>query len=146
VTDVVSPTDPGEPAKKMAEELGITLAGPAKLLELSRGLAINVDQKVVNAQNLSTGEGKLLFEEVHKDAGGAPISVPGAFAIAVSVFRGGDTLYRIPVRLKYRLQQGRLVWNLTPYRMDQVFENAIEGAAQYLRTKTAVTVLRGAPG
>lgn len=144
VTDVVSPTDPGEPARKMAEDLGITLAGPAKLLELSRGLSINVDQKVVQAQNLSSGEGKLVFEETHKDAGGAPISVPGAFAIAVPVFRGGD-LYRIPVRLKYRLTGGRLQWNLTPYRMDQVFENAIEGAAQDLRKKTAVTVLRGAP-
>lgn len=144
VTDVVSPSDPGEPAKKMAEELGITLAGPAKLLELSRGLAINVDQKVMQAQNLSTGEGSLTFEEVHKDTGGAPLKVPGAFAIAVPVFRGGD-LYRIPVRLKYRVSGGRVLWSLQPYRMDQVFENAIEGAAQYLREKTAVTVLRGAP-
>ncbi len=144
VTDVVNPADPGEPAKKMAEELGLTLAGQSKLLALSRGLAVNVEQKVISEQNLTSGEGRLVFEERHNDTNGAPISVPGAFAIAVPVFRGGD-LYRIPVRLKYRISGGKLVWAIAPHRMDQVFENAIEGAAKYLREKTAVTVLRGAP-
>lgn len=105
VTDVVNPADPGEPAKKMAEELGLTLAGQGKLLALSRGLAVNVDQKVLSEQNLTSGEGKLVFEERHNDTNGAPLSVPGAFAIAVPVFRGGAH-YRIPVRLKYRVPPG----------------------------------------
>jgi len=36
VVDVVNPADPGESARKMAEDLGLTLAGANRLLELSR--------------------------------------------------------------------------------------------------------------
>lgn len=144
VLEVVDPSDPGEAATRMATELGLKLASGSKLLELSRGLAINVDQKVIQTLNLTTGEGQVSFEETHKDAAGAKLTIPGAFAIAVPVFRGGD-FYRIAVRLKYRTQGGRLAWSLVPHRLDQVFENAIEGAAKQLRDKTAVLVLRGCP-
>jgi uncharacterized protein YfdQ (DUF2303 family) len=144
IDEVLDPSDPGEPAKVMAEKLGFQLAGAGKLLEVSRGLQLRVNQHVVSAQNLSTGEVQVVFDEKHEDSKGGPLKVPGGFAIAVPVFRGG-ALYRIPVRLRYRTDGGRVVWQLLPHRLDQVFENAIEGAAQGLREKTALPVLRGKP-
>lgn len=144
IDEVLDPSDPGEPAKAMAEKLGFTLAGAGKLLEVSRGLQLRINQNVVSAQNLSTGEVQVVFEEKHEDTKGGALKVPGGFAIAVPVFRGG-ALYRIPVRLRYRTESGRVLWQLLPHRLDQVFENAIEGAAEDLRQKTALPVLRGKP-
>lgn len=142
VMDVCDPSDPGESAKRLAEQLGLTLASPQKLLSLSRSLAINADVKVANAINLTSGEQQIRYEETHNDETGKPINVPGGFAIAVPVFRGG-LLYRIAVRLQYRLREGKVTWFIKPHRMDLVYEDAIEGAAKQLREKTALPVLRG---
>lgn len=144
IDEVLDPSEAGEAATKMAERLGFALGTPTKLLEVSRGLQLRVNQNVVNAQNLSTGEIQVLFEEKHEAAGGGPPKVPGGFAIIVPVFRGG-ALYRIPVRVRYRTESGRIMWQLLPHRLDRVFANAIEGAAEDLRAKTAVPVLRGKP-
>lgn len=144
IDEVLDPSEAGEAATKMAEKLGFTLAGPTKLLDVSRGLHVRVNQNVVNAQNLTTGEIQVVFEEKHEAAGGGPSKVPGGFAIIVPVFRGG-ALYRIPVRVRYRIESGRVLWQLLPHRLDRVFADAIEGAAVDLRAKTAVPVLRGKP-
>ena len=142
IMDVCDPNDPGESAKRLAAQLGLTLASPQKLLSLSRSLAINVDVQVANAINLTSGEQQIRYEETHNDETGKPVNVPGAFAIAVPVFRGGD-LYRIAVRLQYRIRDKKVTWFLKPHRMDLVYEDAIEGAAKQLRDKTALPVLRG---
>jgi uncharacterized protein YfdQ (DUF2303 family) len=145
ILDVCDPTDPGEAAVKMAQQLGFNLATPGALLALSRGLSLSVDTKVVNILNLGTGEQQLVYEETHKDGSGAPLKVPGGFAIAVPVFRGGD-VYRVAVRLKYRKRDGGLIqWQLAPAQLDDVFENAIAGAAKSITAKTALVPLRGRP-
>lgn len=145
ITDVLDPaTDGGEIAQKFAKNLGLTLCAPAKLLELSRGLSITVDQRVAESGNLSTGERTLVFSEEHKDQAGQQLKVPGAFCIAVPVFKLG-AVFRIPVRLRYRIQQGRTHWQLAPHRMDLVREEAIKDASIEVHNKTGLTVFRGVP-
>jgi uncharacterized protein YfdQ (DUF2303 family) len=148
VLEIADPTDPGERATAIASELGLTLAGKGKLYELSRGLAVNVNQSVKNTVNLSTGEGQVFFEEKHVGQGGEMLRVPGAFCVTVPVFRGG-TAYRMIVMLRYRTQSGdekKIQWQLAPHLIDAVFEDALEGAAAQLREKTACPVLRGRSG
>lgn len=144
ILDVADPTDPGERATAIAQELGLTLAGKAKLYELSRGLSVTVNQGIANTVNLSTGEGQLIYEEKHVGQGGEVLRVPGAFAVAVPVFRGGAA-YRMIVMLRYRVDEKKVKWQLSPHLIELVFEDALEGAAAQLREKTACPVLRGRP-
>lgn len=143
--DIADPTDPGERAKAIAAELGLTLAGRAKLFELSRGLRVNVQQNVNQEVSLGSGEGQLFFQEKHADEKGDMLRVPGAFAIAVPVFRGSATAYRMIVMLRYRVHEKRVRWQLAPHLIETVFEDALEGAAAELRAKTSIPVLRGRP-
>jgi|SRR6185295_16499080 len=134
----------GGAVARFAEELQLKLATPAQLLTLSKGLAITVDAKASQQVNLGSGEASLSFIEEHKDSAGAPLRVPGAFAIDIPVFRSGQP-FQIPVRLRYRMNSGRVRWFLTPQKLDQVFEAAIAEAQQITITRTGLPVFRGAP-
>jgi len=147
ITDVqeVSAIVPGSKLATLAEKLGIALAGPSQLLALSRGLAIRVDQKVTNAVNLSTGEGSIGFEETHRagDASG-PLKVPGGFAIAIPVFRGG-AVYQIGVRLRYRVHGGTVMWRVALHRVDLAFADAFGEACEKAKSETSLPLFYGTP-
>jgi hypothetical protein len=142
ITDVVDPFVAGDITKKFIAELGVKLATGARLMELSRGLKVNVDLRVAQHQNLSSGESALHFSEEHKDAAGAALQIPGAFLIAIPVFRLG-ALYQIPVRLRYRIIGGKVVWSLSPQRTDRVFEHALEEAEGKVASAVARPIFRG---
>jgi uncharacterized protein YfdQ (DUF2303 family) len=144
ITDVVSPSDAGLVALEFAESVGTSLASPTQLLKLSRKLAVNVESKCINAQNLSSGEVEFVFQEQHKDEAGQPFSIPGAFAIGIPVFRCGQG-YRIPVRLRYRVSGGKVTWMLAAQRLDVIFEDAIEDAMKVVLEKTDLPLFRGTP-
>lgn len=145
INDVLDPDQAGEVAKEYAASVKATLATAARLLELSRGLAVNLDGRVSQELNLKSGEGKLVFTEEHRDSAGQRLDVPGAFAIGIPVFRGG-VAYKIPVRLRYRVAQGGVTWSLAVQRLDRVFEAAIAEAAKVVAEATSLPVFRGAPG
>lgn len=146
IVDVLDPAAAGEGTKHFAAELGIALASPARLMDLSRGLTVRVDSKVVNHVNTSTGEAQIGYEENHTDRAGGPLKVPGGFVVAIPVFRAGS-LYQIPVRLLYRVQRGeqRVVWSLRPHRAERVFADAFDGAAREAAEATGLPVFFGTP-
>lgn len=146
IADVLAPEAVGDKAKEFAGELGITLASPARLMELSRGLSVRVDSRVTNAANLSTGEVQLSYEESHTARDGGPLKVPGGFVIAIPVFRGG-ALYQIPVRLLYRVHrsEGRVAWSVRLHRADRSFADAFKEAAEYAREATGLPLFYGTP-
>lgn len=139
IGDVV---EPGESVRAYAASIGAQLAGAARLLELSRGLSVHVGGKVAQSVDLGTGEKSIQFEESHKDASGAPIKVPGAFAIGIPVFRLG-ALYQLPVRLRYRVQSGTVWWSLAVQRADRALDLAIGEAAARVQTETGLPLYRG---
>lgn len=139
---IVDVTEPGESVRAFAKDVGAALADAARLLELSRGLAVHVDGRVAQAVNLGTGEHSVTFEETHKDASGAPLKVPGAFAIGIPVFRLG-ALYQLPVRLRYRAGNGKLTWSLAVQRADKAFDLALDEAAKRVAATTGVPLFRG---
>jgi uncharacterized protein YfdQ (DUF2303 family) len=145
VADVLPPQSAGESLKTFAQNLGIQLASPARLLELSKGLSVRVEQRVSQAVNLSTGEVQLNFEEQHADKdGGQAVRVPGGFAVAIPVFKNGP-LYQVPVRLRYRVTGGRVVWLVSLGNADRVVEDAIGEAVAEVEKATALPVLYGRP-
>lgn len=147
ITDVVLPSDAGEIAREFAASIGVELASPARLMELSRGLTVHVDGRVTQRPNISTGEAVLMFTEEHKDATGQPLKVPGAFVIGIPVFRGG-VRNAVPVRLRYRVDRndgGKVFWSLAVQRLDRVFEAALVEAVDDVARLTELPVYRGAP-
>lgn len=149
ILDVMLPQDTadqklGDGIKEFAVNLGITLATPQRLMELSRGLQINVGSTVVQAINIGSGEGQIQFTEEHKGTDGAPIRIPGGFAIAIPVFRGGAS-YQIPVRLRYRVEKGSVVWNMSLQRVEACFADAIVEAAEQAAKETETPSMYGKP-
>ena len=125
-------------------QLGIKPASPQQLMELSRGLAVNVEHRVVQNINVGTGEAQISFGETHTDAKGAPARVFGGFAIGIPVFYGGAA-YQIPVRLRYRVKDGQVKWTLQPQRLVEVWDDAVKESVNAVTTKTGLTTLFGTP-
>lgn len=125
-------------------QLGIKLASPQALMELSRGLTVHADHKVVQYVNVGTGEAQISFGETHTDATGAPVKVSGGFAIAIPVFRDGPA-YQIPVRLRYKVAGGQVKWTLQPQRIDEVFDDAVSESVNNVTTKTSLPTIYGTP-
>ena len=145
IADVMNPEGLGVGTLELAQALGIQLAGPTALLALSRGLSVRVDQKVTQAVNLSTGEASIGFEETHRDKdGGGPLKVPGGFAIALPVFRNGET-FSVVARLRYRVREGAVLWRIVLHRADAVFDVAFREACAKAETETGVPLFYGQP-
>jgi len=130
--------------KDLVEKIGGKPCGPAKLMELAKGLRIHDAQVVKEIVNTNTGEGQLKFESEHKDESGSPINIPNLFLIAIPVFQHGE-LYRIAVRLRYRLRSGRISWSLTMHRPDLIQDSAFSEACERASTETGLPLFYGNP-
>lgn len=137
-------TDEDAKLHEVVRGLGLTLAGPTRLLELSRGLKVNEESRVTCAHNLSTGEIQIQFETEHKDGAGAPLKVPNAFLVGMPVFENGAP-YRVIMKLRYRLNGGKVVWIVQRHRPDLTFKHAFDEACQRVREETGLPLLMGSP-
>jgi uncharacterized protein YfdQ (DUF2303 family) len=112
------------------------IATPSELVALSRGLAVRVESKAVSSVVLQTGEGEIVWDEVHQGADGKKLKVPGLFMLQIPLFHMGEA-QRVPVRLRYRVREGSTVWFYQIYRPDvavtervlEDYEDAMEATA-----------------
>jgi uncharacterized protein YfdQ (DUF2303 family) len=145
IIDVADPTLATDRTKEILNALGgVFLASQAKLLALSKGLSVHVKSELENAVNTSSGEANLVWKTEHQDATGSKLVVPGAFLIAIPLFRGG-TSYPIIVRLRYRAERGTVTWSYLLYRTEEFFEMAIKSACAEVREQTSLPVIVGTP-
>lgn len=143
-------TGAGELVSNLPAEVArfIALAGgkcaePNEVVQLSKGLDVYADTKVQERINLQSGETSFTFEEKHRGAPDAVV-VPQLFLVALPVFYLSDTLYRVPVRLRYRLTEGKLVWIPTLWQAEEVFDKAVRDAAKHAAAETACPLFYGA--
>jgi uncharacterized protein YfdQ (DUF2303 family) len=115
IAELTAPTE--EEASYYKDLFATTVATPAELVTLSRGLQINVESRVKNATVLQSGAAQIVFEEEHRDANGNVLKVPGLFMLSVAPFFLGEKV-RIPVRLRYRPSGGSILWFYQIYRPD----------------------------
>lgn len=144
---IVDVSDPGEAKTAQAFApllalLGTSFASPSKLLELSRGLSVRENSKVKNAVNLATGEGSVHFENVVSGDDGAPLKVPGAFLIAIPIFRNGIG-YRMAARLRFRANAGGIVWWYELHGADRQFHEAVAEACALASKETNLPLFMG---
>jgi uncharacterized protein YfdQ (DUF2303 family) len=142
IAELSAPTD----AEKIALEhdFATTVATPSQLIQLSRGLQVNVDSRVKNVQTLQSGEAQIAFEESHTDADGKPLKVPGIFILSIAPFFMGG-LIRIPVRLRYRVRNGNLAWSLQMYRPDQHVTDRVRSDLRRAAEETGLPAFEAKP-
>lgn len=114
---------------------------PEDVVQLSKGLDVYADTKVADRVNLQSGETSFTFEEKHRGAPDAVV-VPQLFLIAIPVFYLGD-LYRVPVRLRYRLHEGKLLWVPTLWQVEEIFDKAVRDAAAEAKKQTELPLFFG---
>jgi hypothetical protein len=124
--------------------LGGQFVGPSRLLDLSRGLKLTEEARFTSVQNLTSGEVQIAYETEHREMAGAPLKVPSLFLLGIPVFERGP-LYRIPVRLRYRLSGSKLTWLIVRYRPQLSFDDAVDGDVETVRERTGLTIFSGAP-
>jgi uncharacterized protein YfdQ (DUF2303 family) len=145
IADLIDPKEAKANATAFSAQIGVEFASPARMMDLSRGLAIHVESKVNAHVNLSSGEGQISYQENHNDPSTLqPIKVPGAILLQIPVFRG-DAPYQIAVRLRYKVQGGKVIWRFALYRTDRAFDDAFKLACTATTTATGLPVLYGTP-
>lgn len=126
----------------IAKQLNTTIASPNKILELARGLSIHEASTAKSHINITTGEVTLEYTTSHADGTGKKLALPGLFLIAVPVFENG-ALYRVLVRLRYRLQDGKVRWWYELYQLDASIDDAFNEVVAKVSKETSVTLYRG---
>lgn len=144
IVDVVEYSPECKSAAAFAEKCGLTFATPAQVLELSRGLSVNVEGKLAATVNLQNGVKQIQFTESHTGENGAPLKVPGAFIVGIPVFRA-EARYQVCVRLRYRKQGPSLNWIMELWRNGEVFDAAIKDACDKVKAATGLPLLVGTP-
>jgi uncharacterized protein YfdQ (DUF2303 family) len=142
IADLSAPTT----AEKIALErdFATTVATPAELIQLSRGLQVNVSSVVKNMTTLQTGEASIQFEEQHAGADGKPLKVPGIFMLGIAPFFMGEKI-SLPVRLRYRKAGTKILWFYQMYRPDQFVTERVRDDLDTVATKTELPTFEGAP-
>ena len=144
VLDVMEPTVVGPSITKTLEMLAMTACSPSELMKVSRGMKIRSDYEIADVHNLATGEMQVNFEINNKNQDGSPLSVPGAFVVAIPVFRNGER-FQIAARLRYNFRGGNLQWKYLLHRWDLVIDTAILDACAQVKEKTQSPVFMGTP-
>ncbi|MER8478391.1 DUF2303 family protein [Mesorhizobium sp. M1163] len=142
VAELSSPTE--DEKLQYERDFATTIATPAQLVELSRGLQVNVESKVKASTTLQSGEGQIAWEETHNGADGKPLKVPGIFMLNIAPFFMGEKV-RIPVRLRYRPAGGKVVWFYQIYRPDQFITQHVRDVLGEAREKTGLPTYEGTP-
>ncbi|NSY21929.1 DUF2303 family protein [Agrobacterium vitis] len=142
IPDLAAPTQ--AEIDEYLDTFSLKTAYPNELVTLSRGLQVNVESSVKNNVTLQSGEGQITFEEVHRDATGAKISVPGLFILSIAPFFMG-TKARIPVRLRYRVKNGAVVWSFHLYRPDTHITDQVRADLDSAKKETALPAYEGKP-
>lgn len=119
------------------------LAGPEKLMALSRGFAVTETSKVLSVTNLSTGEYNVAFGAEHADEEGQKLDVPSMFLIGIPVFDNGPA-YRVQVRLRYR-KGSSVTWFYEMFQQKEAFKDAIKDACQQAEEGTGLPLFVGSP-
>lgn len=141
-------TAPSTPAEHRLRDavarLGGRVAGPERLIELSRGLDLTENAQVKQKVNLDSGEVAFVYTAEHSGVAGERVAVPNLFLIAVPVFRKGP-LWLLAVRLRYALGGGQVKWRVQIARAEETFDAALEADARRASEVTGLPLYYGTP-
>ena len=127
------------------EEHGVDVETPtaAELMELVTKM--NITRQVSYKRGIHLQDGRQQFSYVNENQGGT-VEFPGKMTLGIPVFTGGQR-YRVPVLLRYRLQDGgSLRFALVIHRHEEILKDAIQGDIAAIQEATGVPVHIGSVG
>ncbi|MBZ9985695.1 YfdQ family protein [Mesorhizobium sp. BH1-1-5] len=120
------------------------MATPSEVIALSRHLEVFVAARAKQGVRLQSGERTVEFAEEHMNAKGEAIVVPGIFMVSVPAFLDGDAV-RIPARLRYRVNGGKVVWFYQLYRWEFYLREQVGHDLKRASEETGLPAFEGAP-
>lgn len=121
-----------------------TFSTPSKIVELSRGIEVRVDERVTNAYRVSDGSFAMQYTNENKDATGQPLKLPEWFCLGIKVFENGD-FYQLPARLRFRVKDGQVAWHYELYRKRDVLTAAFTQDCSNAASLTGLPLYNGSP-
>lgn len=145
ILDIAPPLTPEELRNNaMITALGGRVGTQQDLLTTSRGLRVKENAEVTNAQVLETGEVEVVYKTELRDNTGQPLRLPTCFAVQGPVFEGGPA-YRLWLRIRFRRDEGAIMWTLARWRPDLIVRDALNEMRDTIAGETILPVLIGTP-
>lgn len=117
-----------KPLLEAAAALKLQVGSPADLLEVSRGLQVNVSQGVKGKPNLHNGTTTFAFEESAQPT----VTVPGAVILEIPFFEGA-TKVLILARLRYKVADQKITWRVLLHDLPRVYGEAVDDLCAEIR-------------
>lgn len=117
-----------EPLLEAATQLGLYVGTPAELLEVSRGLQINLGGTIKGRPNLLNGNMSIVWEQSDVPS----VTVPGAVVIEVPFFQGAEKVL-VLARIRYRHEAGKITWRVLLHDLPAVYREAVEALCSTIR-------------
>lgn len=116
----------------------------ATLLEIAKTLEAKKEVNFSSGIRLENGQVQFLYEEILRgSAAKNTLEIPEQFVLGVAIFEGGPA-YRIPVRLRYRIHEQKLVFGYDIVRPHRFLQDALRETRDRIAEKTGLAVLAGA--
>lgn len=98
-----------------------------------------------SSRRLDNGQVQLTYNETIDSKAGAAgtLEIPRTFALALRLFEGDKTGYRLDARLKYRLNSGSVKFWYELDRPERAIDDAFSGYIDRVKAETSFTVLLG---
>lgn len=109
-----------------------------QMLQMATNMEITQDSKFKSQAKLQSGGVRLTYIDDADEATEKAMEVFSKFAIGIQVFRGGEG-FRLEARLRYRLNQGKLLFWYELVRPDVTLEAAAQKLVEQLRAEIADT-------
>ena len=121
----------------------IVTPSPAQMLEVARDLSAHSEVNFASKVNLRNGTATLQYDEQLKaSVANGSIEVPETFLIRIPVFFGGEA-QAIEVKLRFRISDGKLKFQIKLYRPAEVIAAAFETTRAAIADQNGLDVLLG---
>lgn len=117
----------------------------ADMLQMALEFESNSNKKFKRRIDLQSGGASLEYIDEQDEATSTKMKFFERFYIGVPAFQGETSAYPVEARLKFRAEEGRLVFWYELVRMDRVFKQAIVDKIAAIKAETGLTFLYGKP-
>lgn len=116
----------------------------AQLLEVARTLEAKKEVTFSSGVRLDNGQVQFTYEEILRgSAARNTLEIPEQFVLGIAIHEGGPA-YRIPVRLRYRIHEQKLVFWYEIVRPHRFLQDALGEIRQRVTSETTYPILSGA--
>jgi uncharacterized protein YfdQ (DUF2303 family) len=117
----------------------------AELLEIALTFEAKKEVEYSSGVRLQNGQIQFTYNEIVRGASKTgTIDVPEQIVLGIPIHHNGDR-YRIPARLRWRLQEGKCVFWFEIVRPQRFIEDAIREMREKITAETSLAVLTGVP-